>query len=930
MEQSALLSQHTRHNRFFALLVALGSLITYLLTVAPSVSFWDCGEYIGSAYSMGIPHPPGNPLYVLLGRFFTIILPFFNEVAFRVNLISVISGALTAMLMYLVVVRITLGWMGLPDTLWKRCVVYLGGCVGGFYVAFGSTFWFSAVESSVYIPAMLVVALGVWLSLVWAQSVSPDRDRLLLLIAYLCFLGIGVHMMAMMAMLPIFVFIVLWDRSKLNDWRLWVTVFLLGSVIYQVSAFLWMGPVTVAITFIMSTVEGPHKRRWRFCFWIALFALLGYSVHAYIPIRSALKPIIDENHPADWEAFLGFLERRQYGSENMFMRMFHRRGALATQFGIDAHMGFGGFHLTQFMKFSQLDTVRSLFADGLGQGYLKLLLYLTPTFLMLFGWSELYKKNKSMAIFLIFLVVATTIGLVFFMNFADGTRAELRDYRIWTQRGRQGPMPTVHREVRIRDYFFTAGFMFYGMWIGIAASLLMHRLFTSAREVLRTTVAPVVVVLFAVSPALPLVQNFTANNRTGDWIPYDYAYNLLMSCDKDGILFTNGDNDTFPLWFLQEAMGIRKDVRVVNLSLLNTLWYIRQLKELDPQVPISYSWEEIDVLNHELNPFEKDTPIRTPLSGIRLTVPGRERQHALRVQDKMVLNIVDANRWRKPIYFAVTVSHDNKMGLDPYLRMEGLVYRVMPAVLDARERVDLDRTIYLLDNVYRYRGLGDGTLSHLNETTHKLLSNYAAGYIQVALSMRDSLSRSQARVDALQKQTFDTTLTVALRDSLAAQLGALRVRYETDLEMVIVKLHQCVGLMPWDWRPRTLRHQFLIAHGRHDEAQMRMREALLVNPDHSDYLKMLAQALEEGGKQGEAAAVLRQALDAADDPEPWYTHLTLAQHFIESGLPESALAVMERFSDRNPNDQRARQYVEQFRRIQGEQPPVALPQGSDE
>lgn len=924
MEQTALLTQHKQNNRIVALVVALGALITYLMTVAPSVSFWDCGEYIGASYSLAVPHPPGNPLYVLLGRFFSIILPFINEVAFRINLISVISGALTSMLMYLIIVRVTVSWLGLPDTGWKRIVTYLGGVVGGFYVAFGSTFWFSSVEASVYIPAMLVVALGTWLSLVWAQSTSPNRDRILLLVAYLCFLGIGIHMMAMLAMLPLFLFIVVWDKQKLTDWRLWITVMILGAVIYDVSSFLWCGPVTAIITLIISAVDGPNKRKWRFCFWIAAFAILGYSVHTYIPIRSALKPIIDENHPViemndgklEWGAFKGFLERKQYGSDNMLLRMFHRRGALGTQFGIDGHMGYGGFHLTQFLRFSSLDTERSLFADGAGKGMLKLLFYLLPTAFMIFGWFELYKKNKAFAILLIFLVLATTIGLVLFMNFADGTRAERRDYLVWLRRGQQGPMPTVHREVRVRDYFFTAGFMFYGMWMGIAASLLLHKVFTSSREIVRTTIAPVLVVLFAVSPALPFVQNYNENNRKGDWIPYDYAYNLLMSCDKDGILFTNGDNDTFPLWFLQEAMGIRKDVRVVNLSLLNTRWYIKQLKELEPKVPISYTYEQIDGLNHELNPFEKDTPFKTPNSGILVTIPGRQTMNALRVQDKMVLNIVDSNKWRKPVYFAVTVSNGNKMGLDPYLRMEGLVYRVLPEAQSPENRVDIDRTVFMLDNVYRFRSLGDGTLKNLNETTEKLLSNYAAGYLQIALSMRDPLKKMQADVARLEQQSLDSTMTSSARDSVAAMLGELRAHYQSELDMVIGKLDQCVGLMPWDWRPRTLRHNFLVSYGRAEEAEKRMREALIIDPAHTDYLKMLAQALEQEGKREDATEVLKQILETSNDTDPWYTYVTLAQNYAEAGMPESASAVMEQFEQRNPGDQRAQRYLARFRQMQ--------------
>lgn len=891
MANNALMEIHNKYNRIVALLVLALTMVVFFLTMAPTLSFWDCGEYVASARSLGVPHPPGNPLYILLGRVFTIFFGFIHEVAFRINLMSVIAGGFTAMLLYLAVVRSSIAWMGVPDTLWKRLAVYVGGVVGGLFAVFGVTFWFSAVEASETIPSMLGIALGVWMVLVWAQSKSPTRDRILIFISYLTFLGIGIHVTSMMVMGPLFLFIIMCDEQKRNNWRLWLTAILMGSVLYSVSSFIWLGPATVLFTLIMSSMDSKGQKEWRFSFWIAFFALLGYSVHMYIPIRAALNPIINENAPYTLDAFRGYLERKQYGSENMILRMFHRRGALSTQFGFDGHMGFGGFLFTQFFRFSVLDTER---APLMWQS----LIYLVPVAFTVFGWFHLYKRNKNYAILLGSLLLMGTVVFVLYMNFADGLHAEKRDYMAWLESGKRGPMPTVHREVRVRDYFFTSGFMFYGMWMGLAATALMHMLFTSGKKFLRTTAAPIVVVLFAVSPALPIVQNFTFSSRVGDWVPYDYAYNLLMSCDKDGILFTNGDNDTFPLWALQEAYGIRKDVRIVNLSLLNTDWYIKQLKELEPKVPITYSNDEIKQLNHELNPFEQDTRIKTPISGILLTLPGRQTQQAMRVQDKMVLNIVDANRWRKPIYFAVTVSNDNRMGLDPYLKMEGLVYRVMQGPVAMREQLDVARTVYLLNNVYRYRGLG--TNVPMNETTEKLLSNYAAGYIQVALVLREPLARDKAEIQRLK----------ALGSDSLGQLAVVQKQYDDTLALAIGQLNDCVGIMPWDWRLRTLRHQMLIENERYAEAESRMREALVVEPGKADYLKMLAQALDKQNKQGEANEVLRKLVSV--DNDPWSSYASLAQNYADLGAFDSAIAMLQQFQQSHPGDRRAATLIRQY------------------
>src|SRR5690606_37106581 len=154
--------------------------------------------------------------------------------------------------------------------------------------------------------------------------------------------------------------------------------------------------------------------------------------------------------------------------------------------------------------------------------FLKLIVYLMPTFFMLFGWYHLYKRNKNAGLFLISLFILTSVMMVLYINFADGTRPEFRDYQYWVQNGKPGLMPGVHRDVRVRDYFFAAAFMYLGMWMGIAAGALLHALFTNKNKSIRTTLAPVAAVLLFVSPALPITQNWERSSRKGDWVPYDY------------------------------------------------------------------------------------------------------------------------------------------------------------------------------------------------------------------------------------------------------------------------------------------------------------------------------------------------------------------------------------------------------------------------
>jgi len=905
---------HTRLNRLFALLVLFISFISYVAILSPSVSFWDCGEYVASGASLAIPHPPGNPLYVMIIRVATIVFFFFKEVAFRINLITPIMGAFTAMLVYLIIVRAMVGWMGMPDTVWKRISIYLGGIVGALFAAWSNTVLFCAVEAEVNLPQLLPITLNTWLGLVWMQSKDPKRDRILLLAAYIAFLGIGIHMYSMISLLPLFLLVMLVDKEKRYDMRLWVTCILCGIIAYDIGLFLILGPVALVINLIMMFFSDRNKKKWQFAFLIALFAILGFSAHAYIPIRSALNPMIDENHPATWKSLNDYLNRKQYGSESMISRAFWRRGTFAHQMGIEGNMGFGGFWLTQFFHFSPLDMQNDpkknqpyLFTrNGPGIGALQLIVYLIPTAFIFFGWTYLYKRNKSAAIMLGLLIVIMTVGLVFYMNFADGTRCEYRDYQLWVKYGKQGDMPVVHREVRVRDYFWVGGFLFYGMWIGIAVSSLLHLLFTHKDRLMRSTVAPIATMLFAVSPALPATQNIPMQSRVRDFVPFDYAYNLLMSCDENGILFTNGDNDTFPLWALQEAYGIRKDVRIVNLSLVNTDWYIKQLKKLEPKVAVTYTDEQIERLNHEANRWEEAFDFKLPHAGITVRVPGRKELNALRVQDKMVLHIVDNNNWKKPVYFAITVSDDNKMGLDPYLRMEGLVWRVMPRVLARDEQTDIDRTLHMLDKVYSYRGLGDGS-TVLGETSFKLLTNYAAGYIQVVFTLRPTLMKLKTEIDSL-----DRTVAAAKKadTTLAAALTSKRQEYQHLYDLIIEKLDQCISIMPWEWRWRMVRHELLMLGQRFADAEKRAREALAIEPDNAEYLKALAQALMETGKKDEAQAILKRVMTI--DSNPWDVYYTLARNYEERGMMDSAVEVMKQFEESHPGDRRASYMVQQL------------------
>src|SRR6185503_8298652 len=214
---------------------------------------------------------------------------------------------------------------------------------------------------------------------------------------------------------------------------------------------------------------------------------------------------------------------------------------------------------------------------------------------------------------------------------------------------------------------------------------------------------------------LPMKVGWYEHDRSNFYIAHDYAYNMLTPLEKNAIVFTNGDNDTFPLWYNQEVEGVRKDVRVVNLSLLNTPWYIRQLRDQEPKVPLTYTNAELDAL----------LPYRDEKTGAIVWV-----------KDLATKNIIDNNQWRRPLYLAVTVP--DQMGLEKRLSLEGLVFRVNAQ--ETGRTVDVEKTMDNLYRVFQYKGLLDknrayDTTVYKDENAYRLVQNYTAAHVQIAYQL---------------------------------------------------------------------------------------------------------------------------------------------------------------------------------------------------
>ena len=917
----------------FAGIAAFVALIVYVLTMAPTVSFWDCGEFVACANTLGIPHPPGTPFFVFLARAVIVLLPFVGEIAKRVNYISVVSSAAT------VYVTALFAWELLATVLKtdalaekitgkvRTAVLATSALVAGFLLTFSDTFWFNAVEAEVYGIAMFILMLVSYLGLVWYNKRNEEySDRILIFICYIAFLGVGAHLYTMLTVPAVFALLLVAEPKKIVERiPIWITGTLLCSVIYMVSAFIEISFICLIALSILCLAK-PIKnkgvqRSMRLSLAFAFFALIGYSTHLYIPIRSELNPIIDENDPEinirdeqgnlqlgnlfkdeNWVAFNNFIERKQYGSESMISRAFYRRARISHQFLSFPHMGYGGYQMAQYLPYKvgdvnyangiyTFDAADNQPVERFGIKFPTQMSFMgdatLPQFLMFLIFNGLlvmvcvfvWKRNRNVGVFVSVLYALCSLGLLFYINFADGTRMEQREHDYWVsimsrnvqdlnsrgmgitalpdpndlidmrqniehakirmetlkarganeaqlatlqreiddysnsvvwqnwqkiengfaQVGARAPFPdAVHLEVRERDYFYTPAFIFMSMIYGIGAGILVFLVATSSFAAFAN---PVAAALVAVSFLVPCISNYKEHDRSGLWVPWDYAFNLLNSCRPNAILFTNGDNDTFPLWFAQEVAGVRKDVRVVNLSLGNTDWYIKQMLDNEPILKLSYDKAAIDrdmVLdnssasnpNHQVSTWVKNAQRLMPqlknridaMEGQQLSAAdsaklmqfkvhyqvwdaftewaNRTRSGMMLTQHKLVIDLALQNM-DKPIEISTTVGTSNFMGLEKYMVQEGMVYNFVKGDLNPkRNAFDAAYTANLIDSVFKFRGLGDGT-AYINSETERLLSGYVSLYLQISFDARD-------KITALKNSHPFTAEKKAEVDSLAA------------------------------------------------------------------------------------------------------------------------------------------------------------------
>ncbi|MBI5267642.1 MAG: DUF2723 domain-containing protein [candidate division Zixibacteria bacterium] len=715
-----------------AIFVWLGSFVVYLLTVQRTIPFWDCGEFIASAAILGIPHPPGTPLFVLIGRLFS-LLPVVDDVSWRINLISVISSAFTAMLAYMVAVRLIRHFFSDPGAIANRIIATAGAVAAGFFVAFGDTNWDNSVEAEVYGIAMALCMLIVLLALkYYGERGTGSATKYMIMAIYLAVLGVGIHMTVFLVVPTCALVFILKDDAGRRDWLIvclfiiaelllimlfsngrggspmfylisavlgavalimlykninWGRVIAIGgvsSIMIGFAEFLQIGlPVAIGLLLVIGVLARAKgwKIDWRSGLAVLAVAVVGFSVQLFIPIRSSLHPRIDENLTSrSYSQFVNFLDRKQYGSVSMVDRMFQRRGAWENQFGRHSNMGYWSYFEEQY--------------SGAGWQFVPFLA------LGILGLTIAIKRRLELGLPFLVLFLLCSVGLILYMNFADGTR-----YDPQTQ--------DAYLEVRDRDYFFTPAFVVFGIAMGLGVAGIMSwfadRFARGESSRLRIVSASA---LLAFLPVFALADNWHANDRSLNRIAYNYAKNILDSCEPNAILFTSGDNDTFPVWALQEAYGYRKDVRVVNLSLLNTDWYVETMKTVY-QVPMSLTLDQIRwtvPIREQGQEFfiPKDKFYDRPRGRQTYLIPQTFENRTLRLQDMMMDDIVLENKWQSPIYFTAPPYAESPLKLREHAVQVGMVYRLDRDPVSSL--IDLDRSVELFSKTYRYDGFQNSTL----------------------------------------------------------------------------------------------------------------------------------------------------------------------------------------------------------------------------
>ncbi len=474
--------------------------------------------------------------------------------------------------------------------------------------------------------------------------------------------------------------VLLWVIRRHVRWPILIALLCSSLVVVGIYEFVYGLAGGVVVLLILGFgFKVPH---WKTGLVVILLAAAGFSIHLFLPVRSSQQPRINQNNPSESIATtVNYLERRQYGSQSMIDRMFLRRGEWGNQFGMHRRMGFWGFFQEQYGIVGPKFVI--IFLIGV------------------FGIWEVIRRRSEFGLPLLLMFIISSVGLILYMNFSDGTRQAMIAGR-------------AHLEVRDRDYFFTPAFICFGLMIGIGLSMVIQTVREMTRKFAsgpRSVILAAMMVLFLL-PSFALANNYYFCDRSRNYLAYNYGSNILSSAQENAVLFTFGDNDTFPVWCLQEVFGVRPDVAVVNLTLGNMKWYVKQVASI---LGVNIGWSESEV--DQLRPYRTRGGL------------------VFRLQDQLADAIVVNNRTNRPINYSVTTPESARrirgQAISGHLTLLGMTWLFNEEATEIR--VDAEGSYRYFSDSQRFRpdGYDDPTI-YKNETSMRMTATYANGLIMTA------------------------------------------------------------------------------------------------------------------------------------------------------------------------------------------------------
>jgi hypothetical protein len=826
--------QYKKINNLLGWLCFAIASVTYILTLEPSVSFWDCGEFISCAYRLQVSHQPGYPLFAMLGKAFS-LLSFgdHTKVAYFTNLMSALASGATIMFLFWTITalakKILLKGAEAADQS-QKFLIMGAGLVGALAFTYTDTFWYSAVETIVFAMSSLCTAIVFWAILKWdAQADEPGADKWIILIAYMIGLSIGIHLLNLLT-IPAITMVYYFRRYKKISIKNGVIAFLISIVIlglvqfgirgYTVYFAAWfdfffvntlgMGFGSGAAVFfiLLAGLLGygiwysirNKKPMLNLAFLCLAFIYFGYGSFMYIPIRATAGTDLNNSRPDNAFTLYGYLNMIQYGHTPLFSGPYfdakivdekeggniYSKGKTAYEkagkkidyiydhttlfprmwstesdpyyaqnarfykqwlqmadgqapafsdnlkwlFSWQIYQMYGRYFLWNFVgRYNETDGQQSTasvdgnWTSGIFDGGKHLPksvingteytpLYALPLILGLLGAFYHFKNKRRDALVIALLFFFTGIAIVLYVN--------------------QNSM-----QPRERDYSYVGSFYAFAIWIGLGVLGLaeLARIKLNARL---AAIGSFAICMVAV-PVLLASKEWKDHDRSTKMTPHDMAYDYLISCPKNAILFTFGDNDTYSLWYDQEVEGIRPDVRIICQSLFSGDWYIHQMQgkmNASAPLPITLPFDKYkegtrDVLYYndakipgsvevkDVFDFLTSDDNRTkvtyqdgsvlnylPTKNLKLTInadelvkdgvvtPEQKNRLVTTMEWKYpsnyvmkdnlaMLDLLAHNNWKRPICFTTTSSMESTMGLQNYLYKEGFVYHLIPFKTDS-------------------------------------------------------------------------------------------------------------------------------------------------------------------------------------------------------------------------------------------------------